>query len=83
MSDSENDNPSSGGALGRLIGLILIVIGVIWLVTTGLCTAAVAIGLLGEGNLGDIGVILTIAVPSALIGGAIYAIGRWLRPAKS
>lgn len=66
--------------VARFIGLILIVIGVIWLVTTGLCSAAFAIGLLGEGNLGDIGVILTIAVPSALIGGAIYGIGRWLRP---
>ena len=69
-------------SVGRFIGLILVVIGVLWLVLTGLCTAAFAIGLLGEGNLGDIGVILTIGVPSALIGGAIYAIGRWLRPKR-
>ena len=72
MSDRSN--------LARLIGLILIVIGTLWLVLTGLCTAAFAIGLLGEGNLGDITVILTIAIPSILIGGLIYAIGRWLRP---
>jgi hypothetical protein len=72
MSDRSN--------LARLFGLILIVIGTLWLVLTGLCTAAFAIGLLGEGNLGDITVILTIAIPSILIGGLIYAIGRWLRP---
>lgn len=66
--------------LARLFGLILIVIGVLWLALTGLCTAAFAIGLLGEGNLGDISVILTIAIPSTLIGGLIYAVGRWLRP---
>lgn len=71
-----NEQPS----IGRFIGLVFIVIGVLWLTLTGLCTVAFAIGLLGEGNLGDIGVILTIAVPSALIGGVIYAIGRWLRP---
>jgi hypothetical protein len=70
----------AASGIGRFIGLILIVIGAFWLVLTGLCSAAFAIGILGEGNLGDIGVILTIAVPSALIGGVIYAIGRWLRP---
>jgi hypothetical protein len=66
--------------LSRLVGRILIVIGVLWLVLTGLCTAAFAIGLLGEGNLGDVSVILTIGIPSAVIGGVIYAIGRWMRP---
>jgi hypothetical protein len=80
MSNAENESPSSGGELGRLIGLILIVIGVIWLVTTGLCSAVFAVGLFDNGNLNDLGVVLTIGVPSALIGGAIYAIGRWLRP---
>jgi hypothetical protein len=73
-------SPPPRSDLPRLIGLILIVIGTLWLVLTGLCTAAFAIGLLGEGNLGDITVILTIAIPSILIGGLIYAIGRWLRP---
>lgn len=66
--------------LPRLIGLILIVIGTLWLVLTGLCSGAFLIGLLGEGNLRDISVVLTIGIPSALIGAAIYAIGRWLRP---
>lgn len=66
--------------LSRLVGRILIVIGTLWLVLTGLCSGAFLIGLLGEGNLRDVGVVLTIAIPSALIGGVIYAIGRWIRP---
>lgn len=66
--------------LTRLFGLILIVIGTLWLVLTGLCSAAFFIGLLGEGNLRDVGVVLTIGIPSALVGGIIYAVGRWLRP---
>ncbi len=73
-------SPRPGTDITRLIGLILVVVGILWLVLTGLCTTAFAIGLLGEGNLGDVTVILTIAIPSALIGGLIYAIGRWLRP---
>ena len=80
MSNTENDNSASGGELGRLFGLILIVIGILWLVLTGLCSAAFFIGLLGQGNLSDLGAVLVIGVPSALIGGVIYAIGRWLRP---
>lgn len=75
--------PTTGSEVSRLIGLILIVIGLMWLVTTGLCSAAFAIGLAGEGNLGDLGAVLMIGIPSALIGGIIYAIGRWLRPEKS
>lgn len=83
MVKSDNNAPQSGGELGRLIGLILIVIGVFWLATTGLCSAVFAIGLLGEGNLNDIGGVFMIGVPSALIGGVIYAIGRWMRPRQS
>ena len=71
---------SGGGDVQRLIGLVLIVIGALWLVLTGLCSAAFAIGLAGEGNLNDLGGVLMIGAPSALIGGLIYAIGRWLRP---
>ena len=66
--------------LTRLIGLILIAIGTLWLVLTGLCTAVFAVGIAGEGNLNDSGGVLSIGVPSAVIGGIIYAAGRWLRP---
>ncbi len=73
---------SSTSEIGRFVGLLLIVAGVLWLVLTGLCSAAFALALIGEGNLNDITGVLAIGVPSALIGGVIYAIGRWLRPAK-
>ena len=69
--------------LSRLIGLILIVIGAIWLVTTGLCSAAFAIGLADNGNSGDLAIVLLVGLPSAAIGGVIYAFGRWLRPRTS
>ncbi|MFM9862722.1 MAG: hypothetical protein ACKVRO_03860 [Micropepsaceae bacterium] len=69
-----------GNDLARLIGLILIVIGTLWLVLTGLCSGAFLIGFLGQGNLSDIGAVFAIGIPSALIGGIVYAIGRWLRP---
>jgi hypothetical protein len=66
--------------VARLVGLAFVVIGVLWLVLTGLCSAAFFVGLLGQGNLSDLGAVLMIGVPSALIGGVIYAVGRWLRP---
>ena len=78
-----NRTPPPGSDLARLTGLILVVVGTLWLVLTGLCTAVFAVGIAGEGNLNDIGGVLSIGVPSALIGGAIYAIGRWLRPRQS
>ena len=73
---------SSTSEIGRFVGLLLIVVGVLWLVLTGLCSAAFALALIGEGNLNDVTGVLAIGVPSALIGGVIYAIGRWLRPAS-
>ena len=33
-----------------------------------------------EGGWGNADLVLILGVPSALIGGVIYAIGRWLRP---
>lgn len=71
---------SNSSQVRRFVGLLLIVIGVMWIVLTGLCSVAFAIGLLGGGNLNDIGGVLMIGVPSALIGGIIFAVGRWLRP---
>lgn len=69
-----------GSEMSRLIGLVLIVVGAVWLLTTGLCSAAFGIAFLEHGNTGDFGTVLLIGLPSALIGGVIYAIGRWLRP---
>lgn len=70
----------SGSEIGRFVGLLLIAAGMLWLVLTGLCTAAFVIALAAEGHLNDATGALAIGVPSALIGGAIYGIGRWLRP---
>lgn len=78
MSDPARRAPAGG--IRRLIGLILVVISTLWLVLTGLCSAAFAIGLMGEGNLNDLGGVLAIGLPSALIGAMIYAVGRLLRP---
>lgn len=66
----------------RFIGLILIAAGVLWLVSTGLCTLVFlnfvvqAYGLTSS----DMLTILLIAGPSTLIGVALYFGGRRLRP---
>lgn len=70
----------AGSPSGRFVGLILISIGVLWLLLTGLCTVFGLVSLMSEGNLGDILLVATITLPSALLGGAIYAVGRLLRP---
>jgi len=73
-------NEQQPEAVSRFVGLLLIAVGVLWLVLTGLCSAAFVIALLAEGHPGDATGVLAIGLPSALIGGVIYAIGRWLRP---
>lgn len=72
--------PAQQSAAARFVGLILVSIGVLWLVLTGLCTAGALVSIASEGNLGDIGMILVFALPSAMIGGALYFGGRLLRP---
>jgi hypothetical protein len=70
--------------LQRLIGLILLIVGVLWLATTGLCTLVfVAFVVQAYGiTSGDISTIFIVAVPSAIIGSILYAAGRWLRPTQ-
>jgi hypothetical protein len=72
--------PAPNNTTGRFVGLVLISIGVLWLVLTGLCTAAAFVSLASEGDLTDLGMILVFSVPSAILGGAIYFGGRLLRP---
>lgn len=71
--------PVAAGDLRRLIGLVLTVIGLLWLVMTGLCNATFLVQMLGEGDWSNADLVLILGLPSALIGGAIYAAGRWLR----
>ena len=66
--------------VSRLIGLVLIFIGVLWLAMTGLCNAGFVAQMLFEGDWSNADLVLILGVPSALIGGVIYALGRWLRP---
>jgi hypothetical protein len=76
---SQGESP--GNDLRHFIGLILLVVGALWLVTTGLCTLAfVAFVVQAYGiTSGDISTIVIVTGPSAIIGGLIYAAGRWLR----
>lgn len=77
---------AGGGEIRRFVGLILIVIGALWMSASGLCSAAFAISLFadGGGNLAEgFSVVLLIAVYggiSALFGLGVYAIGRAMRP---
>lgn len=71
--------PSAGNDLRRLIGRALIVIGLLWVVMTGLCNMGFLAQMFGEGDWSNADLVLIIGVPSALIGGIIYALGRWLR----
>ena len=76
--------PPTHSASGRFVGLIFMSIGVLWLGLTGLCTLGTFATLIGSdglsAGLGDVALILIVAVPSALIGGAVYFVGRLLRP---
>jgi hypothetical protein len=78
-------SPGANPPAGRFVGLVFMAIGVLWLTLTGLCTAFSFFAMLSTGqsadlNLSDIMIILTVAVPSALIGGGVYFVGRLLRP---
>ena len=67
---------------GRFVGLILMSIGALWLVLTGLCTAGALVTIAAQGDLTDITLILIFSVPSAIVGGAFYFGGRFLRPKR-
>ena len=73
---------ASGDDTRRFFGLVLIVVGVIWLVTTGLCTLIFVTFVVRAYGLtsGDMQTIVIVAVPSALIGWGLYVLGRRLRP---
>ena len=80
--EEPKDTPTGG--LGRAIDLALTSIGTFWLTLTGLCTAAnLAVGLatLKADRLSElVAYVLAGGAFFSIIGGAIYALGRWLRP---
>lgn len=73
------------GTLRRFIGLVLIVVGVLWMIASGLCSGGFLITLFTEG--GDFREALSIIPMIALVGGfslglgfVFYVVGRALRP---
>jgi hypothetical protein len=75
------------GSIARFIGLILIVIGVLWLALTGLCSAAFFVTLLTEGAdlreaLSILPMILLVGGFSAGMGLVALIVGRALRPSR-
>ena len=75
----------SRGSIRRFIGLILIVIGTLWLAASGLCSAAFFVSLFTTG--GDFREALSIVPMILLVGGfscgigfAVVVIGRAMRP---
>ena len=77
----------SGGEAQRFIGLVLLVIGVLWMTASGLCGAALVVSTISSGGssseLGNW--ILLVVFLSGLfgaIGFGFYAVGRNLRGKK-
>ena len=66
----------------RFIGLILLSIGVLWLVLTGLCAVGALVMTASQGDFTDMLMISAFSVPSALNGAAFYFGGRFLRPKR-
>ncbi|MEQ1868195.1 MAG: hypothetical protein ABL996_26560 [Micropepsaceae bacterium] len=70
----------------RIAGLVLIVVGLLWTVLSGLCSAAFFVTLFTEGG-GDVREALSIIPMILLVGGfsagigfVVYIVGRALRP---
>ena len=75
----------AGHEIRRFIGLVLIVVGVLWMGVSGLCSAAalVMMPLMGGDMrelLSSLPMVLLIGGFSGGLGFAVYAIGRALRP---
>lgn len=72
----------TGSASARFAGLVLMSIGFLWLLASGACTAGALVTLAGEADFNDVGWIFLFVVPSAILGGATYFVGRLLRPKR-
>jgi len=78
-------SPNDSGSVRRFVGLILVVIGVLWMSAAGLCTAGFFVSILVDGA--DFREVLSIVPMIGLVGGfgvglglVIYVVGRALRP---
>ncbi len=74
----------SGSDIRCFFGQLLIIVGMVWLVTTGLCTLGFLLFITSTYHLmtGDLWWIVGIGGPSALIGWGIQMLGRHFK-AKS
>lgn len=80
-----SETPAQRGSIRRLIGLVFIAAGALWIAASGLCSAGFAVTTFSEG--GDFREALSIVAMIVLVGGfsigigfVLYAIGRALRP---
>lgn len=79
------EEPASPSPVRRVIGLVLITVGVLWITASGLCSAGFFVTLFAEG--GDLREALSIVPMIVLVGGfsagigfVFYVVGRALRP---
>lgn len=63
----------------QFFGLVLVVVGGLWLALSGLCTAGFGVAFMQQGQFSDIWPVLLIGIPSLVIGYVLFAFGRWLR----
>lgn len=81
-----SETPREPNPIKRIVGLVLITAGALWIAASGLCSAAFFITLFAEGG-GDLREALSIIPMIALVGGfsagigfVLYVVGRALRP---
>jgi hypothetical protein len=80
-----NDIPSQPNPVRRVIGLVLITVGALWIAASGLCSAGMVVTMFTEGGdwreaLSIVPMILLVGGFSIGIGFVFYVVGRALRP---
>lgn len=69
--------PEDRDPVPRLIGWVLLVVGVLWMATAGICTVSVLVSS-GSGEEGLRALFAGIGVVTGAIGFGIFWLGRWL-----
>jgi hypothetical protein len=77
-----SDGPVQSDSVRRFAGLIVIVLGVLWLVFSGLCGGLYLMGFFIDGNWSNLRDAILILAPSALVGWLVIARGRALRAGR-
>jgi hypothetical protein len=62
----------------RFIGWALIVVGVLWMASAGVCTVAVIVQPGGGDNSGFAALIIVVGLVSIAAGFGVFMLGRWL-----